>query len=525
MNMKNNIKIVNLNKYTRPEPTALISQTNRYITNGTDNAYFYYVEDLYISSPTSQAIIDNVTNYILGAGLKTNGYDISNILSSEDLRCAVQDFKTYGSCVLQVVYTFANDKRVGKLYYLPTKTIAIAKQDDLSAEIEGYYYSFDWRNKSKFRPQFIPAFGFGQNNETEILRIQRQSPQPLFALSDWVSGNQWAEVEGEISNFCINHIQNNFSAGKIVNINKGSVGLTEDDLYETRQGIIADLTGSGNAGRVIVSFNENNTETTTVEDIQIIDAYQQFETLTKEAESKLLLAHKITSPTIVGLDKSTGFSSNAEELDMALKVFYRSQINPFREILTAGLEQVLKLNDPNIELHFEDFEQFNVKEDYNVNDVISIIEKYNGGVLNYNMAVMLLAKSMNISIDEAKVLIDPIQPAPVADDTVVEENLAIQKVSFDYDNILTTKEGVDRLEEYMTRGNVDVYIISARQDIGPLMAFATKHRIPRNNVFATGSNLAKINKIKELGIDLHFDNNMVDVVSKLPNIGRQLIKS
>lgn len=520
MNMKNNIKIVNLNKYTRPEPTALISQSNRYITNGPDNAYFYYVEDLYISSPTNQAIIDNVTNYILGAGLKTNGYDISNIISAEDIRCAVQDFKTYGSCVFQVVYTFAKDKRVGKLYYIPTKSIAIAKQDDLSAEIEGYYYSFDWRVKSKYRPQFIPAFGFGENNETEILRIQRQSAQPLFALSDWVSGNQWAEVEGEISNFCVNHIENNFSAGKIVNINKGSVGLTEDDLYETRQAIINDLTGSGNAGRVIVSFNENAEEATTIEDIQIIDAYQQFESLTKEAESKLLLAHKITSPTIVGLDKATGFSSNAEELDMALKVFYRSQINPFREILTAGLEKALKLNDPNIELYFEDFEQFNSKEDYNVNDVMGIVEKYNAKAINYNMAVMLLAKSMNITVDEAKALIDPSiesTTAPAAE----EQTLAAQKVSFDYDGVLTTAKGKELLDQFLTRG-AHVYIISARHDVGPLMAFATEYRVPRNHVYATGSNLAKINKIKELGIDMHIDNNMVDVISKLPNVGRNI---
>ena len=54
------------------------------------------------------------------------------------------------------------------------------------------------------------------------------------------------------------------------------------------------------------------------------------------------------------------------------------------------------------------------------------------------------------------------------------------------------------------------------------MAFATEYRVPRNHVYATGSNLAKINKIKELGIDIHIDNNMVDVISKLPNVGRNI---
>jgi hypothetical protein len=355
---------IKLNKYTSPNPTQLITQSNRWITNGPDNEYFYYVEELYTSSPTNQSIIDTMSNYIMGEGLiDESGNDLSSIISEDCLRNAITDYKTFGSCVFQVVYTFEQNKKVGKLYYIPTKSVAIAKQTDLSDEIEGYFYCFDWRVKSRFKPYFIPAFGYGEGNQTELLRITRPSGQPLFPLADWVSGNQWCEVEAEMSNFCINHIKNNFSAGKVVNINKGTVGMTDEDKEETEAYIVNNLSGSENAGAVIVSFNENKEQETTVQNIEIQNAYEQFEGLSTEAETKIMLAHKVTSPSLFGIGRPSGFSSQADEMDMALKLMYRSQVNPIRRQLIAGLTSALELNFNNLKLKFVDFEDLKTQND------------------------------------------------------------------------------------------------------------------------------------------------------------------
>jgi hypothetical protein len=52
-----------------------------------------------------------------------------------------------------------------------------------------------------------------------------------------------------------------------------------------------------------------------------------------------------------------GFSNNAEEYSMALKILYRKKINPLRDILTSGLKKVLDLIDAEIVPWFKDFEQ------------------------------------------------------------------------------------------------------------------------------------------------------------------------
>lgn len=101
-----------------------------------------------------------------------------------------------------------------------------------------------------------------------------------------------------------------------------------------------------------------------------------------------------------------------------------------------------------------------------------------------------------------------------------EEKMASEKVSFDYDETLTTEKGMRLAEEWISKG-ADVYIISARQEKDGMLARAKALGINESQVYATGSNKAKVEKIKELGITVHYDNN-AEVVKELGKIGRQI---
>ncbi|NDC95714.1 hypothetical protein EBZ38_10240 [bacterium] len=95
----------------------------------------------------------------------------------------------------------------------------------------------------------------------------------------------------------------------------------------------------------------------------------------------------------------------------------------------------------------------------------------------------------------------------------------IQKVSFDFDGVLTTTLGKELLQKEIDKGN-QIYIISARDNKQPLIELATKYGINESNVYAAGSNLEKINTIKQLDINKHYDNNS-NVVDELGIIGQQ----
>jgi hypothetical protein len=95
---------------------------------------------------------------------------------------------------------------------------------------------------------------------------------------------------------------------------------------------------------------------------------------------------------------------------------------------------------------------------------------------------------------------------------------AAEKVSYDYDGVLSTPEGKAAAERDVKAGKV-VYIISARQSVDGMLSTASTLGIPKGRVYATGSNKAKVEKIKSLGVKVHKDNNP-DVIKELSGIGK-----
>lgn len=101
-----------------------------------------------------------------------------------------------------------------------------------------------------------------------------------------------------------------------------------------------------------------------------------------------------------------------------------------------------------------------------------------------------------------------------------EEAFAMgEKVSFDYDNTITTHRGRGLVLHELQSGS-EVYIISARWNKDSMLPLAKELGIPESRVFATGSNPRKIQKIKDLNINRHYDDND-DVIRELGGRGKQ----
>jgi len=357
---KDSVQVLNFNNYERINPQSLLQIGNKFLTNGPDNSFFTTVENAYLGSATLQAVVDGYVNYIVGDGLiAVEGITqekLDSILSKDDVNMLVHEYKLQRNSPLQVIYNKAGDLKVTKIYSIPARQIAVDRPDDMTEDPLAYWFSFDWNLRGRFRPQLIPAFEKGQDRETEIYYLKGHSPQPIFALPDYFSGLQYAQIEEEVSNYLRKHIKNNFSAGKIININQGE-SISEEAEEDAEATFKRKLTGSNNAGEIIVSFNKDKDSATTVDSIEITDAYQQFEFVSKEANSKILLANKVTSPSLFGQAVATGFSSDSEEMKTALKTLYRNQINPNRNTILTALENILKVGYPDIKLDFEDFEE------------------------------------------------------------------------------------------------------------------------------------------------------------------------
>jgi len=103
-----------------------------------------------------------------------------------------------------------------------------------------------------------------------------------------------------------------------------------------------------------------------------------------------------------------------------------------------------------------------------------------------------------------------------------EQHFAGVKISIDYDDTLSTDKGKELAKRLIADGEI-VYIISARNDVDGMLGVAESLGIPKSRVYATGSNKAKVQKIKDLGIEKHYDNN-ADVIKELGTIGSKFMQ-
>jgi hypothetical protein len=88
-----------------------------------------------------------------------------------------------------------------------------------------------------------------------------------------------------------------------------------------------------------------------------------------------------------------------------------------------------------------------------------------------------------------------------------KEDFAFEKVSFEYDDILNTTEGLNAFKREIGFGNY-VYIVSNAPFVTPAMRkLMNEYRVPQDRIFATGSDVAKVRKIKDLGIVRHYDSS------------------
>jgi acid phosphatase class B len=85
------------------------------------------------------------------------------------------------------------------------------------------------------------------------------------------------------------------------------------------------------------------------------------------------------------------------------------------------------------------------------------------------------------------------------------------KISFDYDGVLSTKAGKTLASIKMKQGHL-VYIVTARQDSDSETVYNTAKELglPRMRVhFTNGKD--KWPTIKQLGIQMHYDNNQEQI--------------
>jgi len=367
----NDLRIVNLSTYTSPE---IVEKSNKkWVAYGSDNNYFGYLIDRYNGSPTNNAIINGISQMIYGKGLdaldsntKPEAYAKMITLFHKDcVRKLCYDLKLMGQCAMQVIYS-KDRKTIAQVEHIPVENLR-AEKCNSKGEIEAYYYSDNWSKvKQSTQLKRIPAFGFSNEN-IEILYVKPyRAGYKYYSSPDYQGGLQYSELEEEISNYHLNNILNGLAPSMLINFNNGTPNAEERQMLENR--IYQKFSGSSNAGKFILAFNDNAESQATIEPIQLSDAHNQYQFLSDESSKKIMVAHRVVSPMLLGIKDSTGLGNNADELQTASTLMDNTVIRPFQHLLIDAFDDILAFNNIALKLYFKTLQPLEFTDLENVED-------------------------------------------------------------------------------------------------------------------------------------------------------------
>ena len=353
---KGKIHIVNMSSYTRPE---IKEQYNRdWVEYGDDNNYFSYLIDRYNGSPTNNAAINGIAEMIYGKGIdavdskekEADYIEMKELFTKPCMKKVCYDYKMMGQAAIQIIYS-KDRKKIVQVEHIPVETLRAEKANN-KGEIQAYYYAKDWSEVTfKTQPKRIPAFGTS-NSGLEILYIKPyRAGFYYYSPVDYQGGLQYAELEEEIANYHINNIQNGLAPSMLINFNNGVP--TEEQRSLIEQNIQEKFSGSSNAGRFILAFNDSKELSASIEPVILSDAHEQYKFLSDESMRKVMVSHRIVSPMLVGIKDNTGLGNNAEELQTASLLMDNTVIRPMQVTILDDLERILMYNGIELDIYFK----------------------------------------------------------------------------------------------------------------------------------------------------------------------------
>jgi len=319
-------------------PVMLENRSGKYITYGFANEYPYYLLDNYRRSSKHNAIVNGKVNYIMGGGWQA-GDDLTveqqarfikffdGMSSTEDLNDITEklvlDLELFNGFAVAV--TWSKLGTIAKMEHVPFEKIRVDKEDKM-------FQVADWYNDDMMQlfPKVgdiekIPAFD-PENRLGKQLFYYRVYAAGVkhYPLPEYIGGNAWIEADVQVANFHNNNLRNNFWGGYLINFNNGIP--TPEEQGDIERQIKRKFSGTDNAGRFVVTFNDDAAKAPTLEPLTPSDMDKQFEILNKAIQQEIFIAHRVTNPMLFGV-KTEGQLGGRNELVEAYELFKATYVN------------------------------------------------------------------------------------------------------------------------------------------------------------------------------------------------------
>lgn len=306
MPKKTNVKMSVID-YESFEPKSCedkVYSGKEYVGWGENNAYPQYLWELYNNCSTLQSTINGCADFTCGDGIINNtGLTDVNVFGDtikDVVEKSILDRWIFGGFAIQVKY----DEFDGSI-------ISISHIDYRKCRIsEDFKYVFvhdKWNRWGSNQYEKFHAFDRkkGKDHGVQIYFYRGVRTRSIYPNPDYSAAIISCETQIKATLFNYNELDNNFASTGIVNFNNGVPEDTEKQEIEAK--LNKKHAGAKNAGRIVVSFNEDKEHAATFERMSTDDLPGRYTNLQTESRANIFIALR-AHPQLFGLSIPTGFS-------------------------------------------------------------------------------------------------------------------------------------------------------------------------------------------------------------------------
>lgn len=313
-----------------------IESADKWVKLGDTDDYPVYQYSLYSDCPILHTIVDGTADFVSGNDVICNvpGFEKSVNRMGETAReviakCAV-DYMIFGAFYLQVIRDGFG--KVSEVYWLDYRYVRSSKYNEAFWYSEEFGKKYGRTSKALVYPRFIP----GGDVDSSVIMVKSKTSRGTYGTAPWNAALKDINTMIEISKFHLNEVSNNFTASAVINFNAGTP--TDEQRKEIEKDIIEKFTGSENAGRFVLSFNNTKDNATTIERLDEDNFDERYQALSKHTQQQIFAALG-ANPNLFGIPtENNGFSN--EEYEESFRLYNRTRVRPIQQLITDVFDKI-----------------------------------------------------------------------------------------------------------------------------------------------------------------------------------------
>lgn len=341
MEKNNKIKplIINFSSEANDAPKLNWNKNKGYLEWGDGNMYPQFILNLYNSKGASmhKSIINRKVKMIAGNGY--TGLDNEQVLNPRTIKKEINklalDYELINSFAVKVV--FSNDGFIADFQHLPINKLRLGYNEEDPNQPLFVWFSHNWNETRKeiYKPIAFELFDGVRRGEKVIIYNEYNPEVEFYSLPSYSTGLNWIDLGGRVSSYHLNQLKNNYNISKIISFNTGIPGEEEQD--EFTKAFQKKYKGNENAGKIIITFGEDETQQPTVINLEDGSSDTRFEMLMKQTDLEIVTAHEAPLPLFIQTPGSLLGTQDRMEL---VEEWQKTYIDQRQEVIEEVIQDI-----------------------------------------------------------------------------------------------------------------------------------------------------------------------------------------